>query len=131
MSFQWHNYLEFAETVLAKASEFSDSEAVYRSVVSRAYYAVYCSARNLVKQKDQQEFSGNAHQQLQDYLIRHAHKPRKRLGNRLRQLHQLRLVADYENILHQQPLSLAQQAVTQARNIEADLVEIAGKTPIQ
>ncbi|MEZ4711712.1 MAG: hypothetical protein R3A44_31260 [Caldilineaceae bacterium] len=128
MSFQWHRYLEFAESVLSHVAEFPDSEAAYRSVASRAYYAAYCATRNLVKQRDRQEFHGNAHQQLQDYLLPHAHRPRKRLGNRLRQLYQLRLLADYEDTLHQPAIYLAQQAIKQAQLIEANLADIERKT---
>lgn len=124
MSFDWHNYLSFSEAALAKVSDYPNSEAVHRSVVSRAYYAVYCATRNLVRQKDQRSFSGNAHQQLQDYLINQPHKARKRLGNRLKQLHQLRIKADYEDQLQQQSMSMAQQAIVQARKIEGDLAEI-------
>jgi len=127
MIFDWLEYLKFAEATLAKTSEFENSEAVYRSVTSRAYYAVYCLTRNTIKQKDRQEFFGSAHQQLQDYLIAHTHNVRSRLGRRLRALHQLRLRADYEDELGQQALSLAQQAVMQARKIEIDLTEIRGK----
>ena len=124
MSFDWHNYLGFSETALAKVSDYPDSEAVHRSVVSRAYYAVYCATRNLVKQKDRQSFSGNAHQQLQDYLINHPNRARKRLGNRLKQLHQLRIKADYDGRLQQQSTSMAQQAIVKAKDIENDLAEI-------
>lgn len=127
MIFDWLEYLKFAEAALEKASEFENSEAVYRSVTSRAYYSVYCLTRNTVKQKDGKVFSGNAHQQLRDYLIDHTHTTRKRLGRRLRALHQLRLVADYEDELNRQALALAQQAVKQAREIEIDLAEIQGK----
>ncbi|MEZ4663584.1 MAG: hypothetical protein R2911_39080 [Caldilineaceae bacterium] len=127
MSFQWLYYLEFAESVLSHVAEFPDSEAAYRSVTSRAYYAAYCSTRNLIRQRDRQEFHGNAHQQLPKSDA-FAHRPRKRLGNRLRQLHQLRLLADYEDTLHQPAIYLAQQAIKQAQLIEADLADIEGKT---
>jgi len=92
MIFDWLEYLKFAEATLAKTSEFENSEAVYRSVTSRAYYAVYCLTRNTIKQKDRQEFFGSAHQQLQDYLIAHTHNVRSRLGRRLRALHQLHVL---------------------------------------
>lgn len=127
MSFQWRSFLEFAEAILERASEFPDVEAVYRSVVSRAYYAVYCSARNVVKQKDKREFNGSVHQELQDYLLKHTDKARKRLGNHLRELHQLRKKADYEDKLNQPPLVLAKLAAKKARDIEFDLDVIVGK----
>jgi hypothetical protein len=89
MSFDWHSYLTFAEKVSTMAPDFTEPEAAYRSAVSRAYYAVYCATRNLIKQKDNREFFGNAHQELHDYLKEHAHPVRRQLGHRLHALHQL------------------------------------------
>jgi uncharacterized protein (UPF0332 family) len=127
MSFDWLAYLRFAETALGKAAEFSDQDAVYRSVVSRAYYAVYCSTRNVVKAKDGQEFHGNDHQRLQIYLKEHSHKGRRRLGLRLQELHQLRIKADYLDNLQTQAFYLAQQALSRVQAIEADLKQIFPK----
>lgn len=127
MSFDWLSYLRFAEAALGKAAEFSDQDAVYRTVVSRAYYAVYCSTRNVVKATDGQEFHGNDHQRLQIYLKEHSQKERQRLGLRLQALHQLRIKADYHDNLQPQALYLAQQALGQAQKIEADLLQIFPK----
>ncbi|MCE7981043.1 MAG: hypothetical protein DYG89_07625 [Caldilinea sp. CFX5] len=115
MSFDWRSYLTFAEKVSTMA-------------VSRAYYAVYCATRNLVKQKDNREFSGNAHQGLHDYLKEHAHPVRRQLGRRLHALHQLRKKADYEDDLAQPAVRLAGHALKSARDIEANLEQLVGKS---
>ncbi len=38
--------------MLDNAGTLSDEEACYRSVASRAYYAVFCLARNYVRDTD-------------------------------------------------------------------------------
>jgi hypothetical protein len=126
MSFDWHSYLEFAEIVYTTVSDFPSSEAVYRSVASRSYYAVFCAARDLIKEKDHKEFYTDDHKALQNHLKAHRHRVRQRAGKRLHELHQLRLRADYDSILHQQARALAQQALERAKRIEEDLAEIRG-----
>ena len=128
MSFEWHKFLEFADTVCKKATDFPDAEAVYRTATSRAYYAAYCEARNFVAKKDRQTFHSNAHQQLQDYLITHQHPDRQKLGRHLKALHQFRLKADYEGELSELPVNLANQAIAWAKKIiEVDLPPLTGK----
>lgn len=107
MSFDWSGYLALAKEMMAKASEFTDQEAVYRCVVSRAYYGVYCLTRNRVRDIDSAEFYGNDHKALQSYLIEHPHKNRRRLGNQLRNLHQHRIKADYSDELDDLSLELS------------------------
>jgi hypothetical protein len=121
MSFDWSNYLVLAEHIMNRSDWFPDKEACYRSVVSRAYYGVYCLVRNFAREVDKFEAYGNAHKELQDHLIKHPHKARKRLGNQLRRLHENRLKADYYDNLDEPAINKAQKAITQARNIKNDL----------
>lgn len=124
MSFDWSGYSTLAKEMMMKASEFADQEAVYRSVVSRAYYGVYCLARNCVRDIDKEEFYGNDHKALQIYLIEHPHKSRKRLGNQLRRLHQHRIKADYSDELDEQPVNKANRAISIAEEISRGLIEV-------
>lgn len=126
MSFDWRGYLEFAEKAYDTVSVFPNPEAVYRCVASRAYYAVFCLARDLIKQKDGMVFTVNVHKELQMYLKAHRHQTRARLGVRLENLHQLRLNADYDGILKQEAQYLAGAALKMAKRIEDDLAEIRG-----
>jgi hypothetical protein len=80
MSFDWSGYLTLANELSNKVDEFSDQEAVCRSVVSRAYYSVFCLARNYVRDVDHSEFHSNVHKELQDYLKNHSHRPRRKLA---------------------------------------------------
>ncbi len=125
MNFDWSSYLTLAEYMMNQANEFPDEEAVYRSVVSRAYYAVYCLARNYVKEVDDVTFYSNDHKALQDHLISHSHKIRKRLGNQLRKLHQHRKKADYDDDLGELPFNKASRALTDARKIKNGLAQLS------
>jgi uncharacterized protein (UPF0332 family) len=124
MSFDWSGYLTLAKEMINKVDEFPEQEAVYRSVVSRAYYAVFCLTRNYVKDIDSQEFHGNDHQELQNYLTRHSHKIRKKIGNQLRTLQQHRIKADYQDNLDEQAVYKASKAIKLADKITNGLAKI-------
>jgi len=125
MNFDWSEYLELAQIMMEKADEFSDQESVYRSVVSRAYYAVFCMTRNYVRDVDNTQFYGNDHQSLQNYLKRHSHKIRRKIGNQLQDLHQHRIKADYHDNLGELPINKATRAVAQARKIMEGLAQLS------
>jgi hypothetical protein len=124
MSFDWSEYLILAEHMMGKIGEFPDQEAVYRSIISRAYYAVFCLIRNYVRDVDHKEFHGNDHQALQKYLMVHAHQPRRRLGNQLQDLHQHRIKADYHDNLDESASGKASRAITMASNIKQGLAQL-------
>lgn len=124
MNFDWSGYLTLAVEMMNKIDNFSDSEAVYRSVVSRAYYAVFCLTRSYVRNIDQTEFYSNVHQELQIYLLNHPHKPRQKIGHQLRQLHQHRIKADYHDELDEPASKKANTALKFAQKITNELTEI-------
>ncbi len=120
MSFDWRQYLELAQYMKTNVEQFPDEEACYRTVASRAYYAVYRLTRNYVEDADGISFSG--HQDLQDHLKKNPHhKARCRIGNQFKALHQIRQKADYESNLRELPVNTAAKALTQARRIESGL----------
>lgn len=128
MNFEWYQLLEFAEAANKKAADFPNQEAVYRTVTSRAYYAVYCETRNFVDKKHGEKFTVSPHQELQNFLITYNHQLRNKLGRNLKKLHQYRLQADYEDKLNELPVNLASKALTLAKQIiEVDLPAITGK----
>lgn len=126
MSFDWQGYLISAQEIVAKVNDFSDGEAIYRTAVSRAYYAVFCLARNYVRDIDGEEFSGNDHRNLQEYFRGNFHKPRRKIGNQLRKLHQDRIKADYHDELDERAVNKASKAIAAAKKIVAGLTEIYG-----
>lgn len=124
--FDWREYFGFAQFIVQRASDFPNEEAAYRSAVSRAYYAAFCTARTIVSEKDNKSFYSDEHRSLQDYLTTHSNKTRKSIGNRLKQLHQLRKQADYDDILKRGNAQyLAQSAMGMATNIMNDLEAIS------
>lgn len=124
MSFDWSGYLTLAKHLNDRSNDFPDQEAAYRSAISRAYYAVFCLARNYVKDVDRTEFHGNDHKQLQNHLRNHADKSRKKIGNQLRKLHQHRIKADYHDDLGELPVNKAGRALVEAEKIRAGLDEV-------
>lgn len=131
MNFDWFGYLTLAEHMMNNHDSYPDEEpfreAVYRSIVSRAYYSVYCMARNYVRDVDRREFSGSAHQELQNYLIRHPEKIRKKLGSQLKNLHEHRLKVDYEDDLHELAINKAKRAIAEAKIIVQGLATLPPK----
>ena len=128
MSFDWRHYLELAEYMNSNVSRFPEAEACYRSAASRAYYSVFCLARNYVKDIDSVTFHANDHKALQDHLTQNPrNKARSKIGNQLRQLHQIRIKADYNDNLHELPANTANQAVTRARKIEQGLMQLSAE----
>ena len=131
MSFDWQNYLRLAQYMMDRAVEFPETEACYRSVVSRAYYSVFCLARNCVSEFDGENFYGNDHQALQDHFMSHTHRARTRLGNKLGQLHQDRKKADYDDDLGEAPVNKAGKALRQANEILEGLAQLFPKKRLQ
>jgi uncharacterized protein (UPF0332 family) len=125
MSFDWTALLTLAEYMNKNASEFPDEEACYRTVISRAYYATYCLSRNFCKAVDGFTSYGDDHKKLQNHLLTHPDKKRRRLGNRLNMLHEDRKTADYDNDLGELPRNKASKALKQARTIVESLKQLS------
>lgn len=125
MSFDWRHYLELADYLNSHASQFPEAEACYRSVASRAYYAVFCLARNYLRDIDGVTFHANDHKALQNHLTQNPrNNARSKIGNQLRQLHQIRIKADYNDDLNEIPSNTANQALTRASKIEQSLMRL-------
>jgi uncharacterized protein (UPF0332 family) len=123
MSFDWRQYFQLARYMSEHASDYPDEEACYRTVVSRAYYAVYRLARDYVYNADGKDI--DVHQVLQKYLKQNRNnKLRYRIGNQLKDLHQLRKKADYESDLRTLPVNIAKQAMSYAQRILDNLDEL-------
>ena len=93
--FDWGKYLELALSL----GESSD-EASARSAVSRAYYAVFCSARNWLKENEQDFFmtpSGENHKIVWDYFNQGPQRLRKKIATDGRRLRGQRNTADYDD----------------------------------
>lgn len=109
MKFDWSEYFNLAQELAAISSENSaSSEAKLRSAVSRAYYSVFCSSRNYLRdfEKDprlsrKNNFDINEHQYVAEEFIFHKSKNPKilKIGENLSRLRELRNKADYADTM--------------------------------
>ena len=118
MPFVWKQYLELARE-LARQSESGDAgqrEAMLRSVVSRAYYAAFCHARNYSRDwlNFQPNNTADDHGRLRAFL-----KTGKRRGVavKLDQLRQWRNEADYSDLVTGDLATMAHYSVTEATKL--------------
>ena len=64
MNFDWSEYLNIARELAGQATASFSAEAKKRSAISRAYYAAFCSARNHLRDRDNDQnipVGGDAH----------------------------------------------------------------------
>ncbi|KPJ64922.1 hypothetical protein AMJ44_11920 [candidate division WOR-1 bacterium DG_54_3] len=124
MKFNWCAYLDLAEELAGKAV-LSSQEARFRSAVSRAYYGVFCLARNhLKKQGCPIPETGEAHKIVPKIFRDKKDRLCKRISSHLDRLRRDRRDADYED---QFPGVLAAQAsldISLAKEIINDLSRI-------
>ena len=84
MTFQWADYLELADALLHHRTLLVQEEACCRASISRAYYAVFCAARNYAREWEglRLTLTGADHQRVQ----RHFHQGQTREHQRLQVL---------------------------------------------
>lgn len=94
--FDWFDYFDLAQELLQH-----DGEAYQRSAVSRAYYAVYCNARNRLQlggeyapQKDETE-----HTHVWNTFGRGPEPERIKIGELGHRLRERRNMVDYDNCI--------------------------------
>lgn len=97
MSFDWHDYWELAEHCRLQANTTSFAEAFLRSSISRAYYSIFCSARNLTRTRGIMFPEGNEHKQVRLYFQEETDPIEQQLGSDLNKLRNHRNKADYED----------------------------------
>jgi uncharacterized protein (UPF0332 family) len=118
MNFLWKDYLLVATEWTSGTSSSSYPHAVYRSAISRAYYAVFHAAFNLAQSLGMEE-TGSA---SDHYRLRKFFEGRGRVAQQLtlllRSLYDLRISADYVLDAYDQvsvePQIAAQRAVNMA-----------------
>jgi uncharacterized protein (UPF0332 family) len=101
--FDWNQYLLLAEKLfyLRKNEEFLGlKDACLRSAISRAYYAVFCVARNyLIDKKGIEIPKQDTHKFVREIFIESAIREEKIVGESIKQLWGKRKMADYEGSL--------------------------------
>jgi uncharacterized protein (UPF0332 family) len=109
--FDWVEYLELAERLVA----WRGDPAAERSAISRAYYAVFHTAKtHFLAKGGKLTFQGEDHGAIADWFKDSVHPDVRRIGLDVERLRRLRRIADYdERFAHLS--SEAQAAVVLAR----------------
>lgn len=127
MRFDWSEYFNLAQELAIISENSANNEAKLRSAISRAYYAVFCLARNYLRdvEKDPRLSRNktpdiNEHQYVAEEFIYHKSKAKKmiKLGENLSRLRDFRNKADYADTIFnlqgdvKNALNLAQNIIT-------------------
>ncbi|QTA83055.1 Uncharacterized protein dnl_54480 [Desulfonema limicola] len=100
MSFDWRNYKILAEYLYKNVNAFPDREACFRALISRAYYSVFCSVRDYIKQTYGISFTKSEHQAIPLYLKKTNDKLQQKIGRQLEGFFDDRVNADYKENWH-------------------------------
>jgi uncharacterized protein (UPF0332 family) len=126
MTFDWYEYLVLAEYLYDNRDTFPDRrEACLRVVISRAYYAAFCSARNCARDFDSLPLkeNGQDHGLVRNHYNNSRDSKIKRVGNLLSRLRNLRNEADYIDMIDEVEM-LAETALYQSKQIHILLKQI-------
>ena len=97
MSFDWAEFLKVAEILHEGASDAKFAEAMYRIAISRAYYAAFCLARNLLIKRAWLIQDKDVHRFVRDSFVDSENKQEQLIGRKLHRLKQARVKADYDD----------------------------------
>ncbi len=100
MSFDWSEYLNIARELAGQSTVLSSAEAKKRCAISRAYYAAFCSARNHLRDKDNDlniPVGGDAHGYVRRQFKTSKDKVRREVGEDLARLVAKRNLVDYKD----------------------------------
>jgi hypothetical protein len=119
MAFDWKEYFHLARFLSQFGAGFTQ-EAVFRSAVSRAYYAAFCYSRNYAR--DRQGFSPTHTSKDHERVRTHFKKQgRADIARHLETLRQWRNRCDYNDIVSDVS-SLLQSAIARAQKVLDNLV---------
>jgi uncharacterized protein (UPF0332 family) len=100
MSFNWSNYLEVAQDFNRQSRNSSKQEALQRSALSRAYYSVFVTARNYlrdIRHDPNIPRAGEAHIYVASQFHNHPNPTFQEIGSALTSLRRERNKADYDD----------------------------------
>src|SRR5581483_2307897 len=101
MSFNWAHYLDVADELNTKTQPPVLVEARKRSAVSRAYYSLFCQARNFLRDSDGKTLPGDStvHSFVQEQFKANADTRRREIGDSLDELRVYRNRVDYDDVV--------------------------------
>lgn len=130
MSYDWHEFLEFAERLKKTPTKPGPSVAALRSAASRAYYAVYHLAEAFAsRERFVKTGHSEDHVDLWEYFIYGASldSRRREIGDSGILLRNYRNQADYDDRLPQAPPFHAGLSIALANHILEELQALQGK----
>jgi len=127
MSFKWEEFLNIAQALIYNRDlQQLSAEAKYRCAISRAYFGAFCTARNFLRDF-QEDPDISQRPEIHRYVrtkFEISPNPRERsIGENLKRLHHRRKLADYEDNLRdpehkaQESLRLARQVIKTLRKL--------------
>jgi len=97
MSFDWKLYVQLAEELIDFYRSEALKEAYFRSAISRAYYGVFCIARNFLKSKGKTIPPIDTHKFVREQFKRSSDMIERKIGENLARLWKERKDSDYED----------------------------------
>jgi uncharacterized protein (UPF0332 family) len=97
MSFDWKLYVQLAEELIDFYRSEALKEACFRSAISRAYYGVFCIARNFLKSKGKTIPPIDTHKFVREQFKRSSDMIERKIGENLARLWKERKDSDYED----------------------------------
>ncbi|MGB9873690.1 MAG: HEPN domain-containing protein [Hydrogenobacter sp.] len=96
--FNWGDFIKFSEELLTKKPQKYE-EALYRTIISRAYYGVFKQVEDFFKNNKLEELldksATGSHQRIIEFLKNHNDKEISKFGEDLDLLRRRRIKADY------------------------------------
>jgi len=89
--FKWEDFISVSEDLLKNSKE---NEAYFRTIINRAYYGAFCTARD--KASFEKDKSKSIHQIVKNFYLHSEDQEKKLVGKMLAQLLKFRKAADYE-----------------------------------
>lgn len=99
MSFDWAEYLRLAKELAKNPPPNCDLEAIYRTVIGRAYYGAFREAQNFLVKRGSfsVEFGEGSHNKVIFEFKGHPNRYCQLIGEDLRRMKQFRERADYQD----------------------------------
>lgn len=98
MRFNWELYIDLANTLINVAkTQRTLEEAYLRSAMSRAYYGIFCIARNFLIRKGKTIPKIDTHKFIRCEYQKSQNRVEKKIAKNLRRLWKERKDADYED----------------------------------
>ena len=119
MSFHWSEYLDLAQELTRESLSSPLREAMFRSAISRAYYAAFGQARNRLVTIEGEEIPRgvNTHQHVINTFEDSNDSRRRTIGHLLHHLRSTRNAADYESIFRRDLRGVTRGALGEAEEI--------------